>query len=190
MSDVLQRARIRQIADAVSKYLGEGWMLRDMEGFSGVHLRKFGTAEELYFKADWRNSDRLVISGSFGDGLSTYFPIHREKTEITVAIDKEPEKIAREIKRRLMPVYLKVLKFCMEHKAKDDEYKKKRNRTLRRLAEVIGGDAGMSSDSCVTAYDPMEVTAEYRGDGEVKLSMRLGVEKAVRVIEVLKSMEN
>lgn len=138
----------------------------------------------LHFCVGWAAKGRLGISGSFRNGLNQHLPYDREKTEITVSKDKTPAQIAKDIERRLMPVYERVLARAGEMKARCDEYEKEKSRALERVREAMGGDADVRQGE-VFGYKPYSFQAKYYGEGQIKFEITLPLAKAVTVLKRL-----
>jgi hypothetical protein len=176
---------LKAIGEKVAPLLGDEWLIdHSWEGRGVMLTGNEGRAIILYLA--WNNKNRLVIDGSFQNGLNQYLPYYekREKTEITVKADSTPERIAKEIKRRLMPPYERVLAYTKEAKRRDDEHKAEKRRALEMVKEAIGEDARVYMDEEVLAYDPYPINASY-SMGEIKLHITLPLEKAIEILKGL-----
>lgn len=99
-------------------------------------------------KGDWRlnicvidygvQKGRVSISGNF-NGLNQFIPYNRknEKTIITVAGNKPFNKISKDIKSRLLPIYQTHLKEAQERKQNDDDYKANKKAMIADIATYI-----------------------------------------------------
>jgi hypothetical protein len=125
-------------AQAVAPLLPGEWQAEEApENWSGVFIQS-SDSKKLHLQ-DYNS--RLEINGSFDYGLSQYLPYgdNREKTEITVAISKTPEQIAKAIISRLLPPYERMLAKCKEGKARDDEYISRRNAVVNQVLNALPG---------------------------------------------------
>ena len=96
----------RQLAGLVAAELGEGWTVDTSEHLAehrGVYLDGPDRAR-LFLSPDWRNADRLEVTGHYPDGASKVYPTPARHT-IGVGRMRGPAVIAREVSRRLLPGY-------------------------------------------------------------------------------------
>lgn len=82
--------------------------------------------------------DRLLISGGYGEALS-WCPRQRGLDAIGVAADSPPERIAREIARRLLPGYLPALATARATLARHQQQVTAAEAALAYLLTVAGG---------------------------------------------------
>lgn len=106
--------------------------------------------------------------------------------EITVAIDRGAEKIARAIETRLLPEYEKQLAIALEQVEKSDAYHAVRLQTLKTVAEYFGQPIPEDDDKPI--YPEMgkgiyKIEAISEG---VKFEVTCGVPEALRIFEILK----
>lgn len=171
------------IASKVASLLDGDWTI-DQErldgGYPGIFLNG-PDDKSLHFVIPWNNDNRLEISGSFRNGLNQHLPYSgdREKTEITVAKSKAPEQIAKDIERRLMPPYERVLAQTKERKAKADAYEAEKMRALETIRDAMGEGASIKDDD-VIRYNSF-CRAKYYG-GTIKIEVELPVDKAVEIL--------
>jgi len=188
MTDKEEGELAKEDARRICEFL-DGWELdEDIDSTSYVWrgLARSAEGRQLLFRLEWNKNDRLEISGSWGMGLYQFLPYNREKTEITVSRKKSPEKIAKEIERRLLPAYERMFAKAVRHKEANDSYEKRKKDALEAIKAAIGGDAHFTSDgNKVYSYEPYNCDAEFYTD-EVKLELRLPLEKAVRMLKWLK----
>jgi hypothetical protein len=180
-----EREFLKAIGEKVAPLLGDEWLID--HSWEGPTIMLTGNEDRaIILSLAWNNKQRLVINGSFQNDLVQYLPYYedREKTEITVKMDSTPERIAKEIKRRLMPPYERILAYAKERKEKDDEYQAEKRRALEMVKEAIGEDASVYMDEEVLAYDPYPINASY-SMGEIKLHITLPLEKAIEILKGL-----
>jgi hypothetical protein len=90
--------------------------------------------QELWVQRVWNHRDRVQVHGRYPPGDETY---RLASHEITAAIARGPEAIARDITRRLLPAYRTDLQTARERvaqAARDDQH---RARTAARLLATI-----------------------------------------------------
>jgi hypothetical protein len=124
--------------EAIAGSLGEGWKaVPNNDGCRGAHLHG-PASEDIWLSRTWAGPGRLFIKGEFPtalDGGGSYGPYNaRDKHSITVAGDKAPAVIARDIERRLLPEYrldlAKALKSQIAHMARREAIKQTSNRLM------------------------------------------------------------
>lgn len=171
------------IASKVAVLLDGDWAIDNerLENSPGILLN--GPEDKiLHFTTPYNNTARLEINGIFPHDLSQHlsYSVDREKTEITVAKSKTPEQIARDITKRLMPPYERMLAQTRERKADADFHEGRKRKALELLRNAIGEKAIIRQDE-VISYDP-SCCAKYYGDGSIKLELILPVDKAVEIL--------
>lgn len=186
-----KKATLKRIAEAVAPLLENGWHIDTdhPDERRGISLISEGE-RRLLFDIGWSTNDRLEIYGSFDNGLAQYLPYQsqRPKTEISVAVTKTPEKIAQDIKRRLLPNYEQVLAAAKEYKKRDDDYKATRKQAMEQIKTAIGGDVDFLSHTQrdeLYGYKPYSFEAKYHSNDEIEFTLTLPFKKA---LEVLKSI--
>ena len=90
----------------------------------------------------WAAAGQLHISASVADNLREHRPYYREgeapKTRINVSEAKDAERIAADIRRRLLPEYEREASACAASKARHDDHNAKRNLALTKVAAPFG----------------------------------------------------
>lgn len=105
-----QKDILRQTAAFVAEALGEGWRVDTNDDYTW-QVCVFGPSEErLSFSNALRatvNLTRVKVSGMYHHLAKQHndYPRDLKHADITVALDRGPAKIAREIERRLLPTY-------------------------------------------------------------------------------------
>lgn len=85
---------------------------------------------ELLFSRDWK--DKTTVRG-----------LHAKHThKIGISFEKSPEKIFRDIRRRLMADYHTDFFEYKKEKIENDEVKYEQEQKLKALASVVGGEIG------------------------------------------------
>lgn len=176
---------LTKLAEAVCPHLESNWFVKkDWEG-NGVMITV--DQKQLHFYFAW-NNDRLIISGSWPNGLSRFLPYNKLNTEITVSKNKAPEVIARDITKRLLPNYEEVLAEILKQKVVEDIYQDNKKVALKKVVEAIGGNAHIIEHSQqVHSYEPYDCTVEYRGgardeEEQIRLEINLPLEKAFKLL--------
>jgi hypothetical protein len=127
------------LADAVATELG----LAPAQGFDGHWARVFDLPNggRLFFQAA-RDKGQLHVSASVPERLRQHRPYYREgeapKTGINVAISKDAQRIAADVRRRLLPEYEREAAACAANKARSDDTNAKRVAALTQVAAPFG----------------------------------------------------
>ncbi len=141
------------LTEQIAQALGKPWAISPPVRFQGgapVHAYEpphhqylQGDGEErleLYFTRDTK-MQRLTIEGrypSMARGGYIGIPYGMEKPEITVAVSRGAAVIAKEIVRRLLPEYRKVLAAVQEIKLRPDTYENSQEANLKLFAGIFG----------------------------------------------------
>ncbi len=139
----------RQTAALVADQL-EGFTVdtsEEYDGHRGVYLDGPNGAR-LFLALDWRNSDRLEVSGIYPRGTQLH---NVERHEIGVRRDRGPAVIAREITRRLLPGYLTDLERVQADNDERATMRDRRQSVARELAELAGGTVDAQDDRSTQA---------------------------------------
>jgi hypothetical protein len=128
-----------KLADTAAAQIG----LQPAPGFDGHWARVFALPDggKLYVSAG-RQRGQLHISASVADSLRDHRPYYRDgeapKTSINVTDTKPAERIAADIRRRLLPEYERDASACAANKARHDENNSKRTLALSKVATPLG----------------------------------------------------
>lgn len=147
-----ERVFMRRTIPAIARYMAGDWTAK--LDFGSTHM---DTRAELYHK-DQRTlvvhhdikKNRLFISGIFPcrfSGSAFYFDDYTKKRagvqgnlEISVNAKKEPNKIAQDIRNRLLPDYIKALAYAQEQISIESAQIQKRLALQKAIAEAFGED--------------------------------------------------
>ena len=149
--------RLAELAPLVAQALGEGWKREKRDdGVELTHYMGLVRGDErvgLYISYP---HGRLNISGNLKQirdsrGENPYLR-GEENPKITVSLDKSPEQIARDIKRRVLPGYRDVLAKATEIVRERNDLFAKTAASAAAIAKVIGavdadGNGGVSFSS-------------------------------------------
>ncbi len=136
----------------------------------------------------YKQEGRFIIRGQFPrDKKGQIHRTHNAKqVEITVAMDRGSEKIAKTIQSRLMPEYEKQLAIALENNLKSDAYRDGRLKALRAVALYFGQTCPESDDAAI--YPEMSIgiyKIEAVSEG-LKFQVECSLEKALEIFEILK----
>src|SRR5438309_1852073 len=127
------------LSDAVAAELN----LKLAPGCEGHWARIFALPDggRLYFSAA-RGRGQLNISASVADSLREHRPYYRDgeapRTSINVSEFKGAQRIAADVRRRLLPEYEREAAACAANKARHDENNARRVLALTRVAAPFG----------------------------------------------------
>lgn len=145
---------LQTLATEVAKLLGDGWtaskkFLGDRSESSWRAQLDGPNEQELFFSNTWGGKQRLYIGGGWPDRVNLQQFRAPERPSITVSLDATPERIAKEISRRLLPEYLKALTYVLEEQRKYDLYKSGKDETVSRAALLVNGRVSKNSTDTI-----------------------------------------
>ncbi len=187
---------LQKLDDQVRE-IGTHLRMAFVEGYANRHERDWNYRAELksgnkrisFSTSDYKIAARFAIRGEFprdkrgqvhNGGYNAKWP------EITVAMDRGPEKIAKAIQSRLMPEYERQLAFALENNLKSDAYHDGRLKALRAVTEYFGQPPPRSDEEAI--YPEMgrgiyKIEAVSEG---LKFEVSTTVEKALQIFKILK----
>ena len=127
------------LADAVAAQLN----LQPAPGYDDHWARVLSLPDggRLYFSAG-RQRGQLHISASVADSLREHRPYYRHgeapKTSINVSESKGAERIAGDVRRRLLPEHEREAAACAANKARHDDHNAKHILALTKVAAPFG----------------------------------------------------
>ncbi|WP_394615908.1 hypothetical protein JNUCC0626_40290 [Lentzea sp. JNUCC 0626] len=132
---------VHALAEEVASELGEGWSARVGKGSGNMDAfldGPNGIAVQMLHEPWGRRGPKFItIKWSFGD-LDEYVNYGEGKGDIGASVGKAPNKVAGDIRRRLLPGLNEFMAVVRERKRMADERKADR----RALATVIAGGFG------------------------------------------------
>jgi hypothetical protein len=90
----------------------------------------------IFVSNTWGGKGRIHLSGSFPH--DAHFGYQEQRPSITVADTATPERIAKEISRRLLPEYLPLLAKKLADKKAHDDFESNKLATFKAALAVIG----------------------------------------------------
>jgi len=180
------RPDLAALAQELARHL-PGWTCepRDSEWFASLR-RDDGPSISIH-----NNRGRLSIHGAWPKGADGhhYYP-HDRSAEITCAVARPPASIARDIERRLLPVYLPLWQEQDRKRREAEESSRQAEALIRRLEDVLGiepRDHGRNGrrDSMTVYFGRAEFTVyrygsfkfEFRGSAPDELLSIAGLMK-------------
>lgn len=139
MSTPVIQTLASRIAEELSKTTGAPWTRTARLEDENWRAEIAGPGEQKLFLSNiWGGRGRLYISGSFPDGVE--LPYKAERPSITVAETKEPDKIAADVTRRLLPTYVELLIVVLDKRTKAEAFEAGRKRLAAEVAIVVNGN--------------------------------------------------
>ena len=123
----------------LSGLTGQSWQLRlDTEGSDSSWRQNIDGPDSasVFISNTWGGKHRIHLSGSFPQDV--HFSYQELRPSITVADTATPERIAAEIKRRLLPEYLPLLAKKLESKRQHDNFEANKLATFKAALNVVG----------------------------------------------------
>jgi hypothetical protein len=138
MTDVHENREItRQLAVSVATALGEGWVVDTNAEYDGWRVVYIDGPDGLRLAVglDWRNTDRMDVSGVYPPNPDrSASEGHRLKHhKIGMSRFREPDVIAKEIRRRLLPGFTEDLQALLDARQRDADNEAARQKAINTL---------------------------------------------------------
>ncbi len=188
--------QVREIARHLEMEFDEEYAGR-REGNWNYHAEIWKGNKRISFSAlDFTGKTRLAIRAVFprdkrgqvhNGGYNVKTP------EITVAMNRGQEKIARAIETRLLPEYEKQLAVALENIERSKAYHEVRLQPLKAVAEYFGQPVPEDNDKAIypkligTGRDMGIYKIETCSEG-VKFDVSCDMQKAIKIFDVLKEV--
>lgn len=163
----------------------------------GGHLTSGTTGAILYLHPNFRINEsspyqKIVVKSQLPKDKEGQPPHHSgELPSINVSATKTSDQVAREIRRRLLPLYEPILAKALERVAQHDAYVDQSEATVEQISRITGARPRPGSreisfyDSPLPALNQTVSSADVRGD-EVTLTLHLDGEVALDVLKFLR----
>ena len=183
-----------KLAEAVAAQLN----LHPAPGFDRDWARVFSLPDggRLYLSGA-RQRGQLNISASVAENLREHRPYYRDgeapKTSINVSESKGAQRIAADVRRRLLPEYEREATACKARKAQHDDQNAKRLLALTKVAAPFGERiqcderSGEPRPLSIDREGKFGLTAKSYCDG-VKLEIEVSPEIAGRIAALLAAL--
>lgn len=133
---------------------------------------------------DYSHKGRIAFFSFYPRGKSNY-GYSSGHIEITVAEDKTPEQITKDLQRRFLPAYLENLKKVIEANQQADDYETWKLATIKKVADYLGDKIGDNN----SIYPAIKEIYRIRPDGGGYLQFEIRQctpEKVIEIIEILR----
>ncbi len=153
---------------------------------------KNGTKRISFHTGDYKHKDRWQIHAEFPrDAHGQLNTAYNTKwPEITVSMTKEAEKIAKDIKSRLLPEYELQLAETIKRNEEADNYRNGRLRAMQTIADFLGVPRP-TNDQQANIYPERgcELVGVYKiepySEGKIKMDVECSPEKAIEILKLL-----
>lgn len=135
----------------------------------------------------YMGAGRVELSWSIPDELREHVHNEPARKKITVSHSKEPETVAQDLKRRLLPGLVELLELLGQRKSDSDKAHAERTAFLNEITEILGGHVlTYAVDRCRFGdYDALPVGEVRALSGEVEMELRLTRDQAKVIAQVL-----
>jgi hypothetical protein len=145
-----KKISLSKLAADIAQALGAPWTVRPpREGYEDenhpTRVLVNGAGAQIWVRADeYDIRGRASFSGSLNIGKNGQYETVYENgnrvsvPDITVALSRGPEAMAKEINRRLLPEYLRVLALAQAQVVRENERRAKKRAALSKLAGIAG----------------------------------------------------
>ncbi len=152
---------------------------------------KNGNKVISFHTADFKLKDRWQIRAEFPrDAKGQIQTAYNFKwPEITVSMTKEAEKIAKDIKSRLLPEYELQLAETIKRNEAADNYRNGRLRTMQMIADFLGVKSPDDDQGATIFPERGHEMGVYKiepySDNRVKMDVECSPEKAIEILKLL-----
>jgi len=145
---VRKRQRLENVVANVARALGAERLVISSKTIFGhfharIHLVQAAFPVQptlLVWSYDESGSTRFRLTGKYPTGRENYRPLRKADGEpgITVSAGRDPESIATDVRRRLIPPYMELLKTAVSRVEEHDKELARRDAVIERLEEIQG----------------------------------------------------
>ena len=134
----------------------------------------------------YQNKDKFHIDGDFPRSEKGGYGHYGQSPSINVSDSKTPKQIAKDIEKRLLPIYLPELKKSIKQVDQANVYDQKRRANIQKMADYF--QVEFREDCGKQAIYPKELIykIEICGEDKVKFELELTPEMAIKVFDLLK----
>jgi len=163
------------LAAQVAAELGDGWSVDTSHETNSRAVAIVGPdSARIVLLVDWRKPERTNVTSDLPSGSYKVMASDDYKAgnvDISVATDRGAAVIAREITRRVLPVYTPILAKAQAAINRDNDAEANRAALVKRIGEEYGlsfgtdRDRGRSTASDWRTHPNLTVSLELTGDG-------------------------
>ena len=138
----------------------------------------------------YQNASKFHIDGDFPRAENGGYSHYGQSPSINVSDSKTPEQIARDIEKRLLPVYLPELEKAIKQVEQANVYDQKRRANIQKMADYFQVEFREDNQGLsIYAHDLIKGLGpriEVYGENTVKFELELTPERAIEVFNILK----
>ncbi len=162
----------------------------DMRWTKWAHLTG-GDGQDIMIEiGDHKTKERFSLTGCFPRDNQGNYLHYGSSRSITVAAEKSPEQIARDIEKRLIPEYLVELKKALDQVETSNRYHRARHENLKKIADHLGVNLSSWDSGKNDFVSPHLVgiggKIEAQEEDKVTLTVEVTPEMAIRIIDLLR----
>lgn len=176
----------------IGKYLGmefdQEYADRHEQDWNYWVKLKNGDKRISFNTGDYLARGRFIIRGEFPKDKKgqVHAPYNATWPQISIAINRGAEKIAKAIQSRLMPEYERQLTVALETNLKSDAYHDGRLEALRAVTEYFGQPPPRSDDEAIHPGAEIGIYKIEAVSEGLKFDVSCTIEKALQIFEILK----
>jgi hypothetical protein len=198
MMNEVNKIELAKVCNALAKHF-DGWTLEETGETFDYRWKLRRNGMEIGLSLDWSKKDRLNIAtwawpkytkldrGEVRSETITPSSLYDPKESspsISVAWNRGPEVIAKEIKRRFLPEYERIYARCAEKAASYQKHENESRQNWENICAAIGKDT-RHNRHYVSAGGDLNVTVENR-NGSAHIEMYCNADQLVKIIRILK----
>ena len=138
----------------------------------------------------YQNEHKIHIAGDFPQSIKGESGRYGEPISINVSDSKAPEQIARDIEKRLLPIYLPELAKAVDQVNSTNLFHQKRKSNIQKMAEYFGVEfKDDEREPSIYVYDLIKGLGSrinVCGEDRIKFELELTPEMAINVFDLLK----
>jgi hypothetical protein len=139
---------------------------------------------------DYQNEHKFHIAGDFPTSIKGESGRYGEPISINVSDSKAPEQIARDIEKRLLPIYLPELAKAVDQVNSTNLFHQRRTANIQKMAEYFGVEfKDDEREPSIYVYDLIKGLGSrinVCGEDRIKFELELTPEMAINVFDLLK----
>ena len=138
----------------------------------------------------YQNASKFHIDGDFPRAENGGYSHYGQSPSINVSDSKTPEQIARDIEKRLLPVYLPELEKAIKQVEQANVYDQKRRANIQKMADYFQVEFREDGrEPVIYLYGKLEGLCskiELVGEDRIKFGLELTPQIAIKVFDLLK----
>ncbi len=132
---------------------------------------------------------KLHISGDFPKTEKGQYVHYDQSPSINISDSKTPKQIARDIDKRLLPIYLPKLEKAINQINQINIYDQKRKANIQKMADYFQVEFQEDKEPSILVYDKINGLGsriQLNGEDRIKFKLEVTPEMAIKVFDLLK----